>query len=130
MVLCTKMVCKQSLSNRCPCSVCRLVGQIGLTKKLRSKVWPDRYCLPLYCYIKHTSAYGPMDFRIHYDKLYRCQKFYRTYDITKTIFSYTLFIGIAFSFIGLRGREPKTYCKFGNFREDFISAKLRICEVS
>ena len=23
-----------------------------------------------------------------------------------------------------------TYCKFGNFREDFIFAKLRICEVS
>ena len=22
------------------------------------------------------------------------------------------------------------YCKFGNFREDFIFAKLRICEVS
>ena len=23
-----------------------------------------------------------------------------------------------------------SYCKFGNFREDFIFAKLRICEVS
>ena len=23
----------------------------------------------------------------------------------------------------------RTYCKFGNFREDFIFAKLRICEV-
>ena len=37
-----------------------------------------------------------------------------------------------------RSREPDTrsrdegivYSKFGNFREDFIFAKLRICEVS
>ena len=27
------------------------------------------------------------------------------------------------------GMDSK-YCKFGNFREDFIFAKLRICEVS
>ena len=40
--------------------------------------------------------------------------------------------------IGVIPREPVDedkvtmwpYCKFGNFRQDFIFAKLRICEVS
>ena len=39
------------------------------------------------------------------------------------------------SYLNIKGIHGKVYrrdiyCKFGNFREDFIFAKLRICEVS